>query len=125
MIFTSFLKNSSKLRRLVNISQIRLRSDLTEVTHTGQVWANEDYRNVRFTNARRWVNKNWGVKLAHQIEPIIASERVVYCDGDGPLGHPRQYICLDKPAKHWCHYCLKSFIKAQYADPGLRKESKK
>ncbi|XP_054742441.1 probable NADH dehydrogenase [ubiquinone] iron-sulfur protein 6, mitochondrial [Anastrepha obliqua] len=108
-----FFKYMPKFKVFAKIQPHRLRSDLSEVTHTGQVWAEDDYRNVRFTNAKRWVNKNWGMVYAHQREPIICSERIVYCNGDGPLGHPISYICLDKPGKHWCHYCLKSFIREQ------------
>ncbi|XP_011192195.1 NADH dehydrogenase [ubiquinone] iron-sulfur protein 6, mitochondrial-like [Zeugodacus cucurbitae] len=113
---TKFLKDALKHKRFVNFHLIRLRSDLKEVSHTGQLWAEDDYRNVRFMNAKRWVNKNWGAVFAHEIETIITPERVVHCDGDGALGHPRVYICLDKPTKHWCHYCLKSFVKTEFAD---------
>ncbi|XP_039950319.1 NADH dehydrogenase [ubiquinone] iron-sulfur protein 6, mitochondrial-like [Bactrocera neohumeralis] len=125
MFSINFFKNALKCKRFVNFRLIRMRSDLKEITHTGQIWAEDDYRNVRFMNAKRWVNKNWGVKLAHQIETKITPKRVVYCDGDGPLGHPRVYICLDKPTKHWCHYCLKSFVKTEHAAAVLGKTPKK
>lgn len=60
-----------------------------------QVFAEDDYRNVRFNNAKRYVNENWGIKLIDEIPPKECTERVVYCDGgDGPLGHPKVYINL-------------------------------
>lgn len=37
MFSTKFLKNSLKYKRFVNFPLIRMRSDLKEVTHTGQV----------------------------------------------------------------------------------------
>uniref|UniRef100_A0A1A9Z7W4 NADH dehydrogenase [ubiquinone] iron-sulfur protein 6, mitochondrial n=1 Tax=Glossina pallidipes TaxID=7398 RepID=A0A1A9Z7W4_GLOPL len=98
---------SSNLAR--NYSQ---RSDLQTVTHTGQVFDEDDYRNVRFTNAKRYVNENWGIKLVNEIPPKECKERVVYCDGgDGPLGHPKVYINLDKPGAHACGYCGLRFVK--------------
>ncbi|XP_030383175.1 NADH dehydrogenase [ubiquinone] iron-sulfur protein 6, mitochondrial [Scaptodrosophila lebanonensis] len=88
------------------------RSDVDKVTHTGQVFEKDDYRNVRFTNAKRYVNENWGINLIDEVPPIESTERVVYCDGgNGPLGHPKVYINLDKPGKHICGYCGLRFIK--------------
>lgn len=84
----------------------------------------DDYRNVRFNNATRYVNKNWGtvnfycvdykrfyckicffnclfvcifigINLVDEIPPKECTERVVYCDGGDPhLGHPKVYINL-------------------------------
>ncbi|CAD7000001.1 unnamed protein product [Ceratitis capitata] len=66
------------------------RGDIEETTHTGQVFDKDDYRNVRFVNARRYVNENWGIKLSDEVPPIEVTERVVYCDGgDANLGHPK------------------------------------
>lgn len=60
-----------------------------------QVFEKDDYRNLRFTNSRRLVNKNWGINLIAEIPPKECTERVVSCDGgDGPLGHPKVYINL-------------------------------
>ncbi|EDW64241.1 NADH dehydrogenase [ubiquinone] iron-sulfur protein 6, mitochondrial [Drosophila virilis] len=88
------------------------RSDIEKVTHTGQVFDKNDYRNVRFTNAKRYVNENWGIKLIDEVLPIESEERVVCCDGgNGPLGHPKVYINLDKPGNHACGYCGLRFVK--------------
>ncbi|PWN99151.1 hypothetical protein FA09DRAFT_359757 [Tilletiopsis washingtonensis] len=42
-----------------------------------------------------------------QREPIrLVAARVVGCDGgDGPLGHPKVFINLDKPGPKACPYC--------------------
>ncbi|PWN31467.1 uncharacterized protein FA14DRAFT_166104 [Meira miltonrushii] len=42
-----------------------------------------------------------------QREPIrLTTSRVIECDGgDGPLGHPRVFINLDKPGPKGCPYC--------------------
>ncbi|KAH8241528.1 NADH dehydrogenase [ubiquinone] iron-sulfur protein 6, mitochondrial [Drosophila bipectinata] len=88
------------------------RCDIEKVTHTGQVFDKDDYRNVRFTNATRYVNDNWGIKLIEEVPPKECTERVVFCDGgDGPLGHPKVYINLDKPGNHTCGYCGLRFVK--------------
>jgi NADH dehydrogenase (ubiquinone) Fe-S protein 6 len=71
-----------------------------------QTYDKDDYRNVRFSNAVKVVNKNWAIDLIAE-QPIIKSEqRVVYCTGgDEHLGHPKVYINLDKPGAHACGYC--------------------
>ncbi|EDV31783.1 uncharacterized protein Dana_GF15523 [Drosophila ananassae] len=90
------------------------RTDIEKVTHTGQVFDKDDYRNVRFTNATRYVNENWGIKLIEEVPPKECTERVVFCDGgDGPLGHPKVYINLDKPGNHSCGYCGLRFVKKE------------
>ncbi|XP_037958340.1 NADH dehydrogenase [ubiquinone] iron-sulfur protein 6, mitochondrial [Teleopsis dalmanni] len=105
-------RNSNKLYALVSGRNYSDRSDIDKVTHTGQVFAEDDYRNVRFTNAKRYVNENWGIELIDKIPPKEVTERVVYCDGgDGALGHPKVYINLDKPGAQICGYCGLRFVK--------------
>lgn len=88
----------------------------------------DDYRNIRFTNAERYVNKNWGticwfvqiyvemiqrlqfysfldvlcfagIDLVAEVPPKECTERVVCCDGGDPhLGHPKVYINL---VRYW------------------------
>ncbi|XP_036328757.1 NADH dehydrogenase [ubiquinone] iron-sulfur protein 6, mitochondrial-like [Rhagoletis pomonella] len=87
-------------------------SDLEKPTHTGQVFYKDDYRNVRFVNAKRYVNENWGIKLIDEVPPIEVIESVAYCDGgDANLGHPNIYINLDKPGPQICGYCGLRFVK--------------
>lgn len=85
-----------------------------------QAFEADDYRNVRFTNSTRYVNKNWGsyfffhqcvqthyiheffnilvvlgINLIAEVPPKECTERVVCCDGGDPhLGHPKVYINL-------------------------------
>ncbi|CAG9797202.1 unnamed protein product [Chironomus riparius] len=86
-----------------------------KVTHTGQAYEADDYRNVRFVNASKIVNPNWAEKLIAE-EPIIETEdRVVWCDGGDPrLGHPKVYINLDKPGAHACGYCGLRYQKKEH-----------
>lgn len=57
-----------------------------------------DYRNARFENSTRYVNKNHAIDLIAEVPPKECTERVVFCDGGGgPLGHPKVYINLVCP----------------------------
>ncbi|XP_011212466.1 NADH dehydrogenase [ubiquinone] iron-sulfur protein 6, mitochondrial [Bactrocera dorsalis] len=107
---TSRALSSSVVNSWRNYSNSR--SDLETSTHTGQVYDKDDYRNVRFVNAKRYVNENWGIKLIDEVPPIEVTDRVVYCDGgDANLGHPKIYINLDKPGPQICGYCGLRFVK--------------
>ncbi|XP_073486873.1 NADH dehydrogenase [ubiquinone] iron-sulfur protein 6, mitochondrial [Aquarana catesbeiana] len=78
-----------------------------KVTHTGQVYEENDYRKVRFIGKQKEVNEQFAVNLIAE-QPINESEnRVVSCDGGGgALGHPKVYINLDKETKSGtCGYC--------------------
>ncbi|GAB0091822.1 NADH dehydrogenase [Sergentomyia squamirostris] len=89
--------------------------EVKKVTHTGQVFPADDYRNVRFTNATRYVNENFAISLIDEVPPTECAERVVACDGGGgPLGHPKIFINLDKPGAHACGYCGLRFVKKDH-----------
>ncbi|KAH0618032.1 hypothetical protein JD844_016957 [Phrynosoma platyrhinos] len=78
-----------------------------KVTHTGQVYEEYDYRQVRFVDRQKEVNENFAIDLIAE-QPVSEVEtRVVYCDGGGgALGHPKVYINLDKDTKTGtCGYC--------------------
>uniref|UniRef100_A0A3Q3XAC9 NADH dehydrogenase [ubiquinone] iron-sulfur protein 6, mitochondrial n=1 Tax=Mola mola TaxID=94237 RepID=A0A3Q3XAC9_MOLML len=77
------------------------------ITHTGQVFDENDNRRARFVGRQKEVNKNFAIKLVAE-EPVTDIEaRVVSCDGGGgALGHPKVYINLDKDTKvGTCGYC--------------------
>lgn len=60
-----------------------------------QTYDKDDYRNVRFTNATKYVNKNFAIDLIAEQPVIQCTDRVVFCDGgDEHLGHPKVYINL-------------------------------
>lgn len=45
------------------------------------------------------------------IEVVNVTARTVSCDGgNGPLGHPRVYLTMDKTDQVDCPYCGKRFI---------------
>ncbi|KAM4540007.1 NADH dehydrogenase [ubiquinone] iron-sulfur protein 6, mitochondrial [Odontesthes bonariensis] len=77
------------------------------ITHTGQVFEENDPRRARFIGKKKEVNENFAIKLVAE-EPVSDIEdRVVSCDGGGgALGHPKVYINLDKDTKvGTCGYC--------------------
>ncbi|XP_049805678.1 NADH dehydrogenase [ubiquinone] iron-sulfur protein 6, mitochondrial [Schistocerca nitens] len=85
------------------------------VTHTGQKFEEDDYRNVRFIGKEKQVNPNFAIELIADTPPIPKKERVVACDGGGgPTGHPKVYINLDKPGNHACGYCGLRFFKEDH-----------
>eukprot|EP00741_Cyanophora_paradoxa_P022377 tig00021462_g21603.t1 len=51
------------------------------------------------------------MELIAEVPPIEINGRVAACDGGGgPLGHPIEYIVLDKPTPNECKYCGLRFI---------------
>ena len=51
------------------------------------------------------MNTRFAIDLIAEEPPIAVKGRSAYCDGGGPLGHPRVYINLDQPGNHSCGYC--------------------
>merc|ERR1711976_1160906 len=86
------------------------------VTHTGQQYALDDYRRARFVDKEKLVNPNWAIKLVAEDPVVVCSQRVVFSDGGGPLGHPRVYINLDPPGEHTCGYSGRRFVHKRYYD---------
>uniref|UniRef100_A0A8D0CE09 NADH dehydrogenase [ubiquinone] iron-sulfur protein 6, mitochondrial n=1 Tax=Salvator merianae TaxID=96440 RepID=A0A8D0CE09_SALMN len=78
-----------------------------KVTHTGQVYEESDYRQVRFVGRRKEVNENFAIDLIAEQPVTEVESRIVSCDGGGgALGHPKVYINLDKDTKTGtCGYC--------------------
>ncbi|XP_062385667.1 NADH dehydrogenase [ubiquinone] iron-sulfur protein 6, mitochondrial [Sardina pilchardus] len=77
------------------------------ITHTGQVYDENDVRRARFIGKEKEVNKNFAIKLVAEESVSDVGTRVVSCDGGGgALGHPKVYINLDKTTKvGTCGYC--------------------
>ncbi|XP_075867639.1 NADH dehydrogenase [ubiquinone] iron-sulfur protein 6, mitochondrial [Nelusetta ayraudi] len=77
------------------------------ITHTGQVFDEQDPRRARFVGRQKEVNKNFAIKLVAEETVTDIEARVVSCDGGGgALGHPKVYINLDKDTKvGTCGYC--------------------
>ncbi|CAK9823973.1 NADH dehydrogenase [ubiquinone] iron-sulfur protein 6, mitochondrial [Anthophora retusa] len=86
-----------------------------KVTHTGQLYDKDDYRNARFVDREKEVSDNWAIKLIAEVPPSAVKEKIVACDGGGgDLGHPKVYINLDKPGNHTCGYCGLRFYKEHH-----------
>ncbi|NP_001290997.1 NADH dehydrogenase [ubiquinone] iron-sulfur protein 6, mitochondrial [Esox lucius] len=110
----SFSRNAKALvsplrTSLVAVQRYSLETSSTgeQITHTGQVFDENDPRRARFVGRQKEVNKNFAIQLVAE-EPVSAVEaRVVSCDGGGgALGHPKVYINLDKETKvGTCGYC--------------------
>uniref|UniRef100_A0A8C3TEV0 NADH dehydrogenase [ubiquinone] iron-sulfur protein 6, mitochondrial n=1 Tax=Chelydra serpentina TaxID=8475 RepID=A0A8C3TEV0_CHESE len=77
------------------------------VTHTGQVYEENDYRQVRFVARQKEVNETFAIDLIAEQPVNKVESRVISCDGGGgALGHPKVYINLDKDTKTGtCGYC--------------------
>nr|DBA24696.1 TPA: hypothetical protein GDO54_012318 [Pyxicephalus adspersus] len=92
--------------RCVNTNSWRHHSALQsqsgeKVTHTGQVYDDNDYRKVRFVGKQKEVNEQFAINLIAE-QPVNESEnRIVSCDGGGgALGHPKVYINLFDRKRH-------------------------
>jgi uncharacterized Zn-finger protein len=42
-------------------------------------------------------------RAAHH--PIVIQGKMVFCQGDGPSGHPRVYLTLEPHGEAICSYC--------------------
>ncbi|XP_016371769.1 NADH dehydrogenase [ubiquinone] iron-sulfur protein 6, mitochondrial-like [Sinocyclocheilus rhinocerous] len=110
----SFGKNTKALLSGLRLSAVPAQQYSVEVsiygekiTHTGQVYNENDVRRARFIGRQKEVNENFAISLVAE-EPVTCIEsRVVSCDGGGgAIGHPRVYINLDKETKSGtCGYC--------------------
>jgi len=86
------------------------------VTHTGQQFAVDDSRRVRFVGMSKLVNKNIAMKLVHEDPIVVAEQRVVCSSSAGPLGHPKIYINIDSNEVHTCGYSGRRFIRKKFYD---------
>ncbi|CAM8937529.1 unnamed protein product [Rhodiola kirilowii] len=52
-------------------------------------------------------SKKSPMELIHEVPPIKVDDRIVACEGDTDpaLGHPIEFICLDKAEPAVCKYC--------------------
>lgn len=52
------------------------------------------------------------VFLVDDREVVLTTARHVRCDGDGPLGHPREFMTLERDGACVCKYCGRRFVHA-------------
>ncbi|KAK4384747.1 NADH dehydrogenase [ubiquinone] iron-sulfur protein 6, mitochondrial [Sesamum angolense] len=52
-------------------------------------------------------SKRSPMKLINEVPPIKVDGRIIACEGDNnpALGHPIEFICLDKEDPAVCKYC--------------------
>ncbi|XP_056128679.1 NADH dehydrogenase [ubiquinone] iron-sulfur protein 6, mitochondrial [Rhinichthys klamathensis goyatoka] len=105
---TKALLNSMRLSVVpVQLYSVPVSNYGEKVTHTGQLYDENDVRRARFIGRLKEVNENFAINLVAE-EPVTNIESsVVSCDGGGgALGHPKVYINLDKETKvGTCGYC--------------------
>ncbi|XP_015779182.1 PREDICTED: NADH dehydrogenase [ubiquinone] iron-sulfur protein 6, mitochondrial-like isoform X1 [Acropora digitifera] len=100
-------------------SSVRMFASPDKVTHTGQVWAPDDYRMARFTDRQKEINENFAIDLVAEEPPIKVHARYVWCDGvlgGGALGHPKVFINLDQEGPQTCAYCGLRYVRASDHD---------
>jgi NADH dehydrogenase (ubiquinone) Fe-S protein 6 len=96
------------------------------VTHTGQVFDDDDYRNIRFVNKAKLVcllkkkkilfvfylkyffkvNPRFAIDFVRNDPVVVCKARGVWSDSGGPLGHPKVYINLVRYQKQLFLFCL-------------------
>merc|ERR1711976_481342 len=91
-------------------------SAVEPVTHTGQVWQNDDYRRSRFVGKSKLVNPNWAIEMVAEEPVVVCTKRVVSSCSGGALGHPKVFINLDPPKVHICGYSGRKFVLKNYYD---------
>jgi uncharacterized Zn-finger protein len=50
--------------------------------------------------------------------PISVTDKRVYCDGGGSLGHPGVYLNIESNGQVVCPYCSRTFVLDPNARPG-------
>jgi uncharacterized Zn-finger protein len=50
--------------------------------------------------------------------PISVTDKRVYCDGGGSLGHPGVYLNIETNGQVVCPYCSRTFVLDANAHPG-------
>ncbi|XP_064141357.1 NADH dehydrogenase [ubiquinone] iron-sulfur protein 6, mitochondrial-like [Loxodonta africana] len=66
-----------------------------KITHTGQVYEDKDYRQIRFAGRQKEVNENFAIDLIAEQPVSEVESRVISCDGGGGA----LYMNLDKKTK--------------------------
>ncbi|EYU19737.1 hypothetical protein ABFS83_06G093100 [Erythranthe nasuta] len=62
------------------------------------------------SHTQKWMqdtSKKSPMELINEVPPIKVDHRIVACEGDNDpaLGHPIEFICLDKAEPAVCKYC--------------------
>ncbi|KAK1392117.1 putative Zinc finger, CHCC-type [Heracleum sosnowskyi] len=70
---------------------------------------------VTTSHTAKWMqatDKKSPMELINEVPPILVDGRIAVCEGDinPALGHPIEYICLDKDEPAVCKYCGLRFV---------------
>lgn len=109
-------KKNAEASESNQVSTLGHKTTNEEVTHTGQQYAADDHRRIRFEVGEKKVNKNWAVDLIAADPVVVCDERIVWSSGGGPLGHPKVFIRLDLNEVHDCTYSGRKFIHKKWYD---------
>ncbi|KAL3650624.1 hypothetical protein CASFOL_007027 [Castilleja foliolosa] len=65
---------------------------------------------ITTSHTQKWMqdtSKKSPMDLINEVPPIKVHDRIVACEGDNDpaLGHPIEFICLDKAEPAVCKYC--------------------
>ncbi|KAK6118483.1 hypothetical protein DH2020_047750 [Rehmannia glutinosa] len=65
---------------------------------------------ITTSHTQKWMqdtSKKSPMELINEVPPIKVDDRIVACEGDNDpaLGHPIEFICLDKAEPAVCKYC--------------------
>ncbi|XP_042057677.1 NADH dehydrogenase [ubiquinone] iron-sulfur protein 6, mitochondrial-like [Salvia splendens] len=65
---------------------------------------------VATSHTQKWMqdtSKKSPMELINEVPPIKVEDRIAVCEGDSnpALGHPVEFICLDKDEPVVCKYC--------------------
>ena len=113
---TLLTKSVFAISRPLSVSVKRHGCNKDVTTHTGQSFDNDDYRKIRFEDKSKLVNTRFAIDLIAEDPVVVCTERVVFSDGGGALGHPKVYINLDAPGYHICGYSGRKFVLKKYYD---------
>ncbi|KAL4557263.1 hypothetical protein LXL04_035436 [Taraxacum kok-saghyz] len=70
---------------------------------------------ITTSHTAKWMqdtSKKSPMELINEVPPIKIDGRIAVCEGDTDpaLGHPFEFICLDKPEPAICKYCGLRFV---------------
>uniref|UniRef100_A0A7N0UD88 Zinc finger CHCC-type domain-containing protein n=1 Tax=Kalanchoe fedtschenkoi TaxID=63787 RepID=A0A7N0UD88_KALFE len=93
--FKSLIRASSKLPRTFSTSApAAAAASITQISPHTAKWMQD-------------TSKKSPMELINEVPPIKVEDRIVACEGDTDpaLGHPIEFICLDKAEPAVCKYC--------------------
>ncbi|THG09887.1 NADH dehydrogenase [ubiquinone] iron-sulfur protein 6, mitochondrial-like [Camellia sinensis] len=103
---------SNLMRTLLTPSTSNFASNSRTLTTTAAAAATSSFvsSEVITTHTAKWMqdtSKKSPMELINEVPPIKVEARIVACEGDSnpALGHPIEFICLDKDELAICKYC--------------------